>query len=122
MTVRRSGNPARESPGRFQAWLFGPFRVLRDGAEIADPAWGRTSARTLLKWFLLNPGHTFSAAELCGVLWAGQSVTESLNKLHVTLHHLRHALEPDLPGRRPSSFIRTGDTSRYWFDPVDCWW
>jgi len=119
---RRSDNPVLEPPLRFQAWLFGPFRVLRDGAEIADPAWRRASARTLLKWFLLNPCHRFSAAELCETLWAGRSRTESLNKLHVTLHHLRRVLEPDLPGRRPSSFIRTGENGRYWFDPLDCWW
>jgi DNA-binding SARP family transcriptional activator len=118
----RYDNPAREPPGRFRAWLFGPFRVLRDNAEIADSAWGRRSAQTLLKWFLLNPSHPFSSAELCGVLWAGQSGTERHNKLHVSLYYLRRVLEPDLPGRYPSSFIRTDETGRYRFDPLDCWW
>lgn len=108
--------------GRFQAWLFGPFRVLRDGAEIADSAWGRRSARTLLKWFLLSPGQPFSAAELGGVLWAGRSGTDRHNKLHVSLYYLRRALEPDLPCRYPSSFIRTDEAGRYRFDPLDRWW
>jgi DNA-binding SARP family transcriptional activator len=114
--------PASGPPGRFEARLFGPFWVLRDGIEIADPAWGRrTSTRTLLKWFLLNPGQLFSTAELCEVLWSGRSVTKKINDLHVTLHGLRRVLEPDLPGRSPSRFIRT-DSGRYRFEPADRWW
>lgn len=116
-----SGNPSSEPPCHLQAWLFGPFRVLRDGAEVTDLVGGRASARTLLKWFLLNRGHSFSGVELCDVLWAGQSHTKRINELHVTLHYLRRVLEPDLSGRCPSRFIRT-EAGRYWFDPADCWW
>jgi DNA-binding SARP family transcriptional activator len=108
--------------GHFQAWLFGPFRVIRDGDEIADPTWGRKSSRTLLKWFLLSPGRPFSGAELGAVLWAGRPASDTAKNLHVTLHHLRRVLEPGLPGRRPSRFIRTDETGRYWFDPLDRWW
>lgn len=119
---RRSDNPANGPVGRFQAWFFGPFRVLRDGTEIADPAWGRrTSTRTLLKWFLLNPGQSFSTAELCEVLWSGSGGTKKVNDLHVTLHGLRRVLEPGLSGRSPSRFIHT-DSGRYRFDPADRWW
>jgi DNA-binding SARP family transcriptional activator len=119
---QRSDNLASELPGRFQAWCFGPFRVLRDGAEIADPAWGRrTSTRTLLKWFLLNPGEPFGPGELRDVLWPGRDGAKKANDLHVTLHGLRRVLEPGLSGRSPSRFIRT-DAGRYRFDPADRWW
>ncbi len=117
---RRSDNPASEPPSRFHAWLFGPFRVLRDGTEIADPAW-RTSTRTLLKWFLLNPGQSFNSAELCEVLWSGRDGTKKVNDLHVTMHGLRRVLEPGVSGRSPSRFIRT-ESGRYRFDPADRWW
>src|SRR5262245_49891107 len=118
----RAGRSASAPLGHFQAWLFGPFRVARDGVEITDADWSRKSARTLLKWFLVSPDRQFSGAELCAVLWAGRPGGGTARNLHVTLHFLRHVLEPDLPRRRPSSFIRTDDTGRYWFDPLDHWW
>lgn len=110
------------SPSHYQAWLFGPFRVRRNGVEIDDTVWSRKSARTLLKWFLLNTRHSFSAAELCEVLWPGARESDSINKLHVALHSLRHILEPDLPRGHVSTFIRTDHTGNYSFDPGDSWW
>jgi len=110
----RSSTSAPAPLGHFQAWLFGPFRLERDGVEIADGTWSRKTALTLLKWFLVSPGHPFTGAELCAVLWANRPETDMAKNLHVTLHFLRHVLEPDSPGRCPSSFIRTDDTGRYW--------
>ncbi|MFF4214138.1 BTAD domain-containing putative transcriptional regulator [Streptomyces sp. NPDC001796] len=75
----------------------------------------------MLKWFLLNPGQRFKVTELSEVLWPGCR-RDPANKLHVTQHALRHALEPELPGRRPSTFIRSDSQGRYWFDPCDRWW
>jgi DNA-binding SARP family transcriptional activator len=118
----RSGRPGPAPLGHFEAWLFGPFRVVHDGVEIADPAWNRKSARTLLKWFLLSPGRPFSGDELRAVLWAGRPRSDTAKNLHVTLHHLRRVLEPESPGRSPSRFIRTDDAGRYWFDSLDRWW
>ncbi|WP_165956674.1 AfsR/SARP family transcriptional regulator [Kribbella antibiotica] len=105
----------------FQAWLFGPFRVVRGSTEITDQAWTRKSARTLLKWFLLNPGQPFTATELCAVLWPGGNGKSSTKNLHVTLHYLRRVLDPDSPSRSPSRFVRTDATGRYSFNEND-WW
>lgn len=117
-----SNQPVLAPPCHFQAWLFGPFRVTRDSVEIADPTWSRKSARTLLKWFLLSPGRPFRGDELRAVLWAGRPRSDTAKHLHVTLHHLRHVLEPESPRRSLSRFIRTDATGRYWFDPLDRWW
>jgi DNA-binding SARP family transcriptional activator len=107
---------------KYQAWFFGPYRVLLDGRPLADPTWRRASVRTLLKWFLLNPGEPFKAAELCELLWPGQNQESSSNKMHVTLHYLRRLLEPGLPSRQASTFIRSDQRGHYWFDLSDCWW
>lgn len=122
MMVEQSDAAGPKSRNHFQAWLFGPFRVRRNGAELVDRGWSRKSARTLLKWFLLNPGRPFTTGELCEVLWTGRAGSDSIKKLHVTLHYLRHILEPDLPRGHDSTFIRTDDSGRYWFDPADSWW
>ncbi|MFF7790874.1 BTAD domain-containing putative transcriptional regulator [Streptomyces sp. NPDC007991] len=113
----RSADARRE----YEAWLFGPFRVHRAGAPLGDPCRGRASARTLLKWFLLNPGQEFRDSELADVLWPG-SPGDRANRLHVTQHSLRRILEPELATRQPSKFIRSDPNGHYWFDPSGCWW
>ncbi|WP_460530627.1 AfsR/SARP family transcriptional regulator [Flindersiella endophytica] len=78
--------------------------------------------RILLTWFLLNPGAHVESAELCDVLWPGRRLANRSNRLAVTLHYLRHLLEPDLARRQPSTFIRSDGNGRYWFDYAECWW
>lgn len=120
--IRRE--PAAEAADhRFAARLFGPFQVSRDGDPLSDAAGlRRRSARTLLKWFLLNPDVRVASPELCELLWPGRSPRGDPNRLHVTLHYLRHLLEPGLAARQPSAFIRSDGKGRYWFDFAGCWW
>lgn len=107
----------------FTARFFGPFQISRDGDPIDDAAeLGRTSARTLLKWFLLNEGVRIESQQLSELLWPGRRSRSNPNRLHVTLHYLRHLLEPGLAARQPSTFIRSDGKGRYWFDFADCWW
>lgn len=106
---------------RYEACLFGPFQILRNGDPVTDPALRRASARTLLKWFLLNPGVRVRSAELCRLLWPGSGAAHRHNKLHVTLHHLRHLLEPQLAARQPSTFIHSDGAGQYWFDFSGLW-
>ena len=106
---------------RYVACLFGPFKILRDGDPL-EQALSRASARTLLKWFLLNPGARIEAADLCELLWPSFRYSKNPNRLHVTLHYLRRLLEPGLAARQSSAFIRTDGKRRYWFDPSGSWW
>lgn len=107
----------------FAAHLFGPFRIHRDGDALNDAAGlRRTSARTLLKWFLLNPGVRVESVELDAMLWPSRRSRTCSNRLHVTLHYLRHLLEPNLAARQPSTFIRSDGKRRYWFDFAGSWW
>lgn len=117
------GGPSSETGARqeYEAWLFGPFRVHRRGLPLEGPRGGRATARTLLKWFLLNPLQEFRDVELVEVLWPGCAASRA-NRLHVTQHSLRRVLEPELASRKPSKFIRVDPNGHYWFDPSDCWW
>ena len=118
------GNPTIGTAGhRYAARLCGPFRVSRDDELLNDAAaMGRTSARTLLKWFLLYPDVHVEPLDLCELLWPARIPQRQLNRLHVTLHYLRYLLEPNLAARQPSTFIRSDGKRGYRFNFADCWW
>lgn len=106
---------------RYEAQLFGPFQVWRGGVALAELNGGRASVRTLLKWFLLHPGQKLHASQLMTLLWPQEKGADCTQKLYVTLHALRRALEPGLLSRQPSSFIAVDRDSHYSFDLGDLW-
>lgn len=107
---------------RYKASFFGPFRITLDNQPLGEPTWRRNKARELLKWFLLNPAEPFSGEQLHTLFWPDRSKAGAASNLHVTLHYLRHVLEPGLSASRPSKFIRRNRHKYYWFDLNDLWW
>lgn len=106
----------------YKAYFFGPFRVIHAEQPLGEPTWRRNKAKALLKWFLLNPGDLFSVEQLSKLFWPGTHSQVAASNLHVTLHYLRHVLEPTLTSGRPSTFIRRNRHNYYWFDLHDDWW
>lgn len=107
---------------RYKAYFFGPFRVIYNKQPLGEPKWRRNKAKALLKWFLLNPRDLFSVEQLSKLFWPGISTQIAASNLHVTLHYLRHVLEPDLASGHSSTFIRRNRHNYYWFDLNDNWW
>src|SRR5947209_979594 len=98
--------PHQKSTTFYKVHFFGAFRVLRDNQPVGEPIWRRNKAKTLLKWFLLNAGRMFSTDQLIAGFWPDMSKTSAERNLHVAIHYLRHLLEPDLPPRHESKYIR----------------
>lgn len=110
------------SHARYKAYFFGPFHITLDEQLLEEPAWRRNKAKALLKWFLLNPSEVFSMEQLSKSFWPDITREVAASNLHVTLHYLRHVLEPQLAPGRPSTFIRRNRHNYYWFDLNDLWW
>jgi DNA-binding SARP family transcriptional activator len=109
-------------PSRYQAYFFGPFRVTLDGQSLGELSWRRNKAKALLKWFLLSPGDLFALEQLGRLFWPNVTPKSAMSNLHVTIHYLRHMLEPELAPGRPSTFIRRNRHNYYWFELNDVWW
>jgi DNA-binding SARP family transcriptional activator len=107
---------------QYRASFFGPFRVTRNEQPLGEPTWRRNKARTLLKWFLLNPQDLFSVEQLSKLFWPDIAEKVAVSNLHVTLHYLRHVLEPELAPGSPSTFVRRNRHNYYHFDLRDNWW
>ncbi|MFG1834524.1 ATP-binding protein [Micromonospora chersina] len=87
--------------------LLGGFRAERSGHLPPLDRWRRPSARTLVKLLAVSPGHRLHREQAMEVCWPEAEPAAAVRNLRVALHTARHALEPELPPRTPSSYLRT---------------
>ncbi|MFL5592658.1 MAG: BTAD domain-containing putative transcriptional regulator [Ktedonobacteraceae bacterium] len=123
LTARELVHPREyEHQATYRGYLFGSFRLFRGEQPIGDLMQRRNKARMILKWFLLNPGKLGSADEFIDLFWPEISPEKTLGNFHVTMHCLRHMLEPTLNARQESAFIRRKPNNFYWFQTDESWW
>ena len=92
--TEKEGQHLSQSHARYKAYFFGSFRITLDERPLGEPAWRRNKAKALLKWFLLNPSELFSLEQLSKLFWPDIAREVAASNVHVTLHYLRHVLEP----------------------------
>ncbi|MEU5948803.1 AAA family ATPase [Micromonospora sp. NPDC047465] len=88
-------------------YLLGGFRAERPGDLPPLERWRRPSARTLVKLLAVSPGHRLHRDEAMDVCWPDAEPDAAVRNLRVALHTARHALEPELAPRTPSSYLLT---------------
>ena len=90
--------------------LLGGFRAERGGHVIPASAWlRRGAARTLVKLLAATPEHRLHREQILDLLWPEVDVDSALNRFGKALHAARRALEPELPARTDSSYLRLVD-------------
>jgi len=112
----------RRSDALYKVHFFGLFRVLRNDQPLGEPVWRRNKAKSLLKWFLLNINGRYSSDQLIKSFWPNATGAPAERNLYVAIHYLRHLLEPELPPRHESSYIRRNKDNFYWFKVDEDWW
>jgi len=112
------GDPVSRPPLRIAA--LGGFSVRRGEETIPVSAFGRERARALLGT-LVCAGGPVHRERLLDWLWPDLDVDRGLRALHVTLHALRRALEPELGrGSASRSVIRSeGEGYRLVLSEID---
>lgn len=92
---------------RLHIYLFGSFRLLRNGVEISSKDWHTRQARQLFKVLLQERTRLVSSRRLITLLWP-ENVENAHKALRSAVSALRDVLEP---GREPwlsSSFVPRG--------------
>lgn len=112
----------REYNAYYRAYFFGQFRLQCQEKPVKESMWRRNKVKALLKWFLLNPGKLCSADEFIDLFWPDVPPETSSGNLYVTIHCLRHLLEPALGPREVSKYIRRQSNNFYWFEMDEKWW
>lgn len=105
--------------GRLQVYLFGHFRLLRDGAEVSSKDWHTRQARQLFKVLLQERGRLVSARKLLDLLWP-ENVENAHKALRSAVSALRDVLEPDREPWISSSFVPRGQGGYALVFPSTC--
>ena len=92
-----------------QVRLLGGFCIERSDVGQAVSDWPRRSAKTLIKLLAVQPGHALHREQVIDVLWPEVSAESALNSLGKALHVARRALQPGLPRRQDSAYLRLAD-------------
>ncbi len=102
-----SGEPDGIAP--LQLRLLGGFCIERSDVGQAVSDWPRRSAKTLVKLLAIQPGHALHREQVIDVLWPKMNAESALNSLAKALHVARRALQPGLPRREDSAYLRLAD-------------
>ena len=102
-----SGEPDGIAP--LQVRLLGGFCIERSDVGQAVSDWPRRSAKTLIKLLAIQPGHALHREQVIDVLWPKVNAESALNSLGKALHVARRALQPGLPRRQDSAYLRLAD-------------
>ena len=89
--------------------LLGGFCIERSDVGQAVSDWPRRSAKTLIKLLAVQPGHALHREQVTDVLWPKVNAESALNSLGKALHVARRALQPGLPRRQDSAYLRLAD-------------
>ena len=113
--VTKAGSVAENEPSvqarpMLQIRLLGGFQLERVGPVRAAISWERRGAKTLMKLLATHPRHFLHREQIMEILWPGVDRDSSLNSFGKTLHAARRALEPELPPRSASAYLRLTDS------------
>lgn len=92
---------------QLQIYLFGQFRLRRNGSEISSRDWHTRQARQLFKVLLQERGRLVPAHKLIDLLWP-ENVENAHKALRSAVSALRDVLEPAREPWLPSSFVPRG--------------
>jgi DNA-binding SARP family transcriptional activator len=101
--------PPVESIVPLRISLLGGFRVARSGVLLEDSVWHRRKAKALMKLLATHPRHALHREQVLEILWSHVDAGSALNSFGKALHAARRALEPELPPRAASSYLRLKD-------------
>lgn len=103
-------SPLSEEIGLLEVGLLGGFSVRREHEQIPLSSWQRRPAKTLIKLLATFPTHGLHREQIVELLWPNAELDSGLNSFGKALHAARRALEPDLPPRGSSAYLRLTDS------------
>lgn len=96
----------RLNPPPIKVKGLGQFSVWVGNRPIPDGAWNRRKSGELFRYLLLHKGYSASREEVMDELWEDNDPETVQDLLHQATSTIRRILEPDLPDKFPSRYLR----------------
>ncbi len=98
--------PVRQ-PGQMSVNMLGQFSILINGKALDLSTCKSIKALTIFKYLAAHPKSGFVPREvLIELLWPEQDIRKTGKRFNMAMSSLRRLLEPDLPPKAPSAYIR----------------
>jgi DNA-binding SARP family transcriptional activator len=112
--ARRAGQAllelcARTAPVPLRIVGLGRFEVAQGRRVVPESEWRRRRAGELFRFLLVQRGRRARRDAVIDALWPDQDFESAHSLLHQASSTLRRVLEPDLPGKFPSRYLRVRD-------------
>lgn len=104
---------------QLHAYLFGTFRLVRDGIEVSSKDWHTRQARQLFKVLLQEQGRLVPTRKLIDLLWP-ENVENAHKALRSAVSALRDVLEPEREPWLSSKFVPRGQSGYSLTFPSNC--
>lgn len=96
----------RLTPPPIRVVGLGQFTVWVGNRQVPDSAWNRRKSGELFRYLLLRKGFTASREEVIEDFWGDYDLETAQDLLHQATSTIRRILEPDLPERFPSRYLK----------------
>ena len=88
--------------------LLGPFRIFLEEREIEESAWQRKKALAILKYLVFHHGKKIQTEVLLETFFENLPVDTAQVSLRKAMSTLRTGLEPGLPAKSKSAYLKAG--------------
>jgi DNA-binding SARP family transcriptional activator len=97
---------ANVPPPALRITTLGQFAVWKGRRRLPDNAWTRRKSGELFRYLLLQQNRAAGREVIIESLWPDHESDKPIDLLHQATSTLRHILEPDLPDKFPSRYIK----------------
>ncbi len=104
----------RVPPQPLGVYTFGGFRLQVGAREVQWADWKRKKAAGLFHYFLMRPDKRIACEKLMDIFFPEDEPAKAKMHVQALVSHLRHLLEPGLPQKKESKYIRA-DNGAYLF-------
>jgi DNA-binding SARP family transcriptional activator len=87
--------------------MLGPFRFFCGDRPVSESAWTRKKAKSIFQYLALQEGKKVSDEVLAELFYAPSDYPKSLIRIKRAVSVLRRVLEPGLPAKKTSAYIKS---------------
>lgn len=112
--VRKHANDAMVKlkglpPAPLKIYMLGDFRLFVGDREVGKSSWKRSSAKSILKYFIFNHDKDISRDKLIDMFHRDKNPESGWKNIRQAISDIRRVLEPGIPDKAVSSYLKNSN-------------